>query len=424
MTRDRTPTSGYTRTDIIGNEELHPLEGYQFPPRGAPISNPNTKLSTMYPMNKKINDKVVPVPIWDDPPDPYDDPVLPKVKRFRSKVIHDRTVTTRAKQLKYGEEKRRYDTAVKAAEADMEMQQVQLAKDQASRDLIRARRKTAELHGAYKQQFADIERRVQKEHNEDLEYEDYLAKQQAVKDREEAVKQKKALAAAEEHRAAFRRHNDDLLIRKAKKIEDDLEEERIIQKQRGEQAAIRDARADEDVRRRSEKTRIRERVAVQRANELAAQNRKMAEEEEIAASEVGAARFRGVMALKERDDEMREDKHQGWMTMQIERAARKKEGRSKPFPSRRTPFDVDEYNRNERKKQSMALQDYLGNQIEERKERERQELENDRYLDSQMLGATQAKFNQSLAKLQSIIPESLGIAVPPYIQSKSITKFN
>jgi hypothetical protein len=276
----------------------------------------------------------------------------------------------------------------------------------------------------YKRQFAEIERRVQEEHKEEQEYEAFLARQEAVKDREEAAKEQQARVVAEERRAEFRLRNDELLMRKANKIEEDLAQERVIQQQSAEQAAIRDERAVEDVRRRLEKTRIRERVAVQRAKDLAAQSQKIADEEEAAASAAAAATFRGVMALKAREEGMRAERHQDWMTRQIEKTARRREGRKKPFPTRRIPFDVDEYNRKERKKENLALQDYLGNQVTERKYKEREEVENDHALDHQMLAATQAKFDRSLSKLQSLIPESLGITVPPYTASTSITKFN
>jgi hypothetical protein len=313
---------------------------------------------------------------------------------------------------------------VKAAEAATEMQQVQYAKEQAARDVIKRRRKAGELCETYKKQFEEIDRHKREEHKEEMEYEAFLARQDAVKDREEAAKQVQARLVAEERRKEFRQRNDELLMRKASKIEADLEQERIIQQQSAEQAAIRDERAQEDVRRRFEKTRMRERVAVQRAKDLAAQNQKITNEEEAAASAAAAATFRDVMALKARQEGMREERHQDWITWQKEKSARKKEGRKKPFSSRRKPFDVDEYNKNERKKENLALQDYLANQITERKEKERREIEDDHYLDGQMLGATQAKFDRSLAKLQTLLPEALGIEVPKYTVSKSITKFN
>jgi fused signal recognition particle receptor len=378
----------------------------------------------MYPMNKKVNSRVVPVQIFDDPPDPYEDPVLPQTKRFRSKLIFDRTVATRREQIRYGEQKRRYEAALRAAEADTEMQQVEAAKEQAARDVIKRHRKVAELRNAYQQQFDEVARRRQEEHKEDLEYEAFLARQDAVKDREEVAKQAQLQVRAAERREEFRQRNDELLMRKANKIEEDLAAERVIQRQSAEQAIVRDEREKEDIRRRLEKTRMRERVGNQRAKDLAAQSQKIADEEEAAASSAAAATFAGVMKLKARQEEMAAERHGEWMTGQIEKASRKREGKKKPWPTRLTPFDVEEYNRTERRKENLALQGYLGNQIEERKGKERREVEQDRYLDSEMLAATQTKFNASLAKLQTLIPEHLGIEVPPYTVSRSITKFN
>jgi hypothetical protein len=141
----------------------------------------------MFPLNKNINDKITPAPVLDDRPDFVDDPVMPKTKRFRSKAIHDRTVTTQVRQIKYNEQKQRYDAAVRAAEADEEMQQVQLAKEQAARDLAKQRRKAVKLCKNYREQFDDIRRRNKEEENEAFEYKAYLARENSVREREDAA---------------------------------------------------------------------------------------------------------------------------------------------------------------------------------------------------------------------------------------------
>jgi hypothetical protein len=133
------------RTDILGNEDLHPDEGYQFPQRDAARITRNQKVSTMFLMNAKINGQVDPVSFVDGPPDPVVDPPMPDTKKYRSKLIFDTTVAVRQRQIDHAQQRQLHEAAHKAAESDQEMVQVDAAKRRAQRDLEKQRRKMAEL---------------------------------------------------------------------------------------------------------------------------------------------------------------------------------------------------------------------------------------------------------------------------------------
>lgn len=412
--RNREPSSGYTRTDIIGNYDLHPTEGYQFPPRDHHKITLNSKTSAMFPLNKKINDKVSPVPVLENEPAPVIDKYMPQVKKHRSKVIYDTMVKTTAKQRQYAQEKRLYDEEKRQAEAETENRQIALAKEKEEKQRIKRMRKKQELDQTYKEQLKMVERRKQQERDEELRYEEELRLQNKAAQKLEDQRLAKLRKIAEERREEFRIRNDELLMRKESKREKELEEERRIQLENAEVQKRQDARAAEDERRRMIKTKMRSRVAEQRARDLARETKKNEDEQEAAESAASKAAFKHVQELKERQEQLYEERHNDWLSLQKEKQARKRFGAKKPFPVRKQGVDEYVYNQQQRKREVERVKKYQYAQIEDRRRREKEEIENDIIEDNKMLAATQAKFNKSLQQLQSMIPKELGITVPEY----------
>lgn len=423
--RNREPTSGYTRTDIIGNYDLHPTEGYMFPPREQPKITLNSKTSAMFPLNKKINDQIRPVPVMDEP-SPVIDKYMPQVKKHRRKVIHDTMVNVTSKQRQYAQDKRLYDQEVRQAEAEAESQQIQLAKEKDERERLKRMRKKQELNQTYKDQLQMIERRKQQERYEELQYEEELRLQNKAAQKLEDQRLEKLRKIAEERREEFRLKNDELLMRKEYRREKELEEERRIQRENAEVQRRQDARAAEDARRRMIKTKMRSRVAEQRAKDLAEQTQRNNDEQEAAESAASKAAFKHVQELKDRQEQLYEERHNDWLALQKEKQARKRLGPKKAFPIRKPGVDEYLYNQQQRKREVERVKKYQYAQIEERRRKEKEEIENDILEDNKMLEATQAKFNQSLKQLQSMIPKELGITVPEYkianISAKTRTK--
>jgi hypothetical protein len=377
-------------------------------------------------MNSTINDRVPPLPRI-DPPDVFVDTPVPhftEVRSYRHKLINDATLATRARQHQFAQDKRFHAAEVRAAEADHETQQIEAARAEAARDAVIRAQKVRDLRDTYHAQLDDIALREQREHQSDLEYERYLAAQGQEKDREEAAKQARRRRIDAAERAEFLRLNQELQKRKEERIEEDLARERVTMRQAGEISEMRDARAAEDVRRRDELNAIRGRVGAQRARELARQSQTVAVEEPAAYSVVEDTRRSQVMALKFTKEQMAETRHGEWMEHQKEKSARRKEGRSQPFPSRRKGVDVEEYNRTQRRLESGRLQTYLGGQADEKREREARAREESLEQDRQMLAYSQAKFNESLRKVQALVPPDSGIKMPAYTVSRSVMHLN
>jgi hypothetical protein len=350
------------------------------------------------------------------------DPVLPRAPKHRTRLIFNTMIATRAQQLTYNDQKRTHDMAVKCAEQEVEAQQLSLTREAAAREAAERRRKTSELHETYRTQLSEIEQRKRGEITVELAQERSLRAYEAEQDRFEAQKAARQQALQRAHVEEFRRHNNELLIRKQDQIDQGLAEERRILQEAAELQETRDRRAAEDVRRRLERTNTRASVADAAAASHAERVRQDRESDEAAGSDFENATFASVIAMKDRQNELEDDRHREWIILQKEREARKRDGKAKPFPAKRTEVDADAFDRRQRKIESARLQDYLRQQMLARKAAEEREMQLDRERDEQMLAATQEQFNRSLNKLQTLIPPEAGLAVPTYTVSRSITK--
>ena len=422
MALNRLQSTGYVRTDVIGNYDLHPDQGYEFPPNSSQKPSRTQKTSSMFPLNKKVNDRVRPVEVDEPAPEGVIDPVMPQVRRHRSKLIFDTMINMRTKQVNYSEQKRQYDQAVKAAEEETEMRQVAAAKEQELRDKQKRDRKLMELRTFYTSQLDEVAKRRKRERDEELAYEAELQRQNAIKDEEERKKQERLREIAAERRDEFRRRNEEILMRKATRREQDLEEERKVMMENAEVQARRDARDAEEKRRRMERTQMRERVADTMSREMARQSMKNQQVQEAAESAAAQATMRQVTMLREKQEQMIEDRHREWLRMQKEREARKRNGFKQPFPLKKKEVDAEAFAAKQRKIEEERLKTYQRRQIDERKQREKQEIEDDIALDNKMLDATQAKFDKSLSQLQTLIPSELGITVPTYSVRNTLSK--
>ncbi|OHS93955.1 trichohyalin [Tritrichomonas foetus] len=412
--------------DIIGNEDLFPNEGYEFPQHDNAKITLNSKTSAMFPLNRKINDKVKQTTKMTSQsisaaPNPVIDPVMPQVRSHRSKLIYETMVKTRSKQVDYNQQKREYDAEVKFAEDQEEIQQIALAKEKALRQKEKARQKMIDLRQTYKEQLADVEKWKQKERQAELDYERELKRQDKILRKEEEKKQQKLKEIAEQRREEFRKINDEILMRKANLREKEEEEEKRIQKENAEVQARNDARAAEDERRRFSMTKKREQVVELMSKELEKTRSNNDRVQQNAESAAAKATMAEVMALKEKHQHMYEERHNDWLNIQREKQARKRTGVKRPFPSRQQEIDADAYAAAQRKREAERVKQFQLAQIDQRKRMEKEEIENDIRQDEEMLRMAQEKFDRSLAQMQNLIPPELGITVPKYTVSKSFS---
>jgi hypothetical protein len=393
------------RTDIIGNEDLHPEEGYQFPQRDTPTITRNQKVSAMFPMNAKINSQAQAVSFQDEPPAPVVDPPLPQGRKHRSKLIFDTMVAVRKQQMDYTQQKRLYDAARKAAENDQAMAQVDAAKRRAQRDQEKQQRKTAELAETYELQFAEKQSRLQREKDWEVDIDETYRIEDEQQNRSFAQQQTRTRDVAATKARECARAVHDVRVRKESERDAEIERELAIREQDQAVQAHWDGVRNEAERRRLAKSkgsprtwrRTPRRRAVPRLDEVARQH-----------------------AAHEAMDEQR---RQDWLSIQREKDARKKTGKTKPYPAKRHPVDVDEFNRRQRRVENLRVQDVLATQIAEKRKREQDEIQADIAFDEYSLAERQKKFETSLQKLQTLVPEEAGIKVPAYSPSRSITKF-
>jgi hypothetical protein len=372
-----------------------------------------------------INNQVKPIRVIESLPRPVSDPLLPRPTKHRSRLIFDTMLNTRSRQLTYNDEKRSYDRAVRCAEQAVDAQQLALTKVAADAEFSERQHKISELHETYRTQFSEIAQRKQTELSVELAEERSLRLYEAEQDRKEAAKKAHQQAITRSHIAEFKRQNADLLARKEDAVEQELAEEKRIQHEASKLQQIRDERATEDIRRRLEKTNLRSKVAEVAARGYEERIRQNAESEEMEGnSDFAKATFDSVLKMKEKQRELENDRHREWLTLQKEKEARRKEGKAKVFPRRRNEVDGEEFDKRQRKMESGRLQDYLKQQMEIRKEMEEREKRENRERDEEMLMETQEKFERSMKKLEKLIPRDVGIEVPKYTVSRSITKFN
>lgn len=403
--------TGFTNTDVIGNYDLHPDEGYEFPNRGNPKETLNTKDSKMFPLNKKINDKIQKKTRPIEPEGVIEKP-MPQVKSHRSRLIYETMVNTRKQQLDYSALKTEYDAEQKTIEQEEETAQIELAKQKQAKENAKRRQKMKELNQVYEEQLQDIERRKQKEREEELAYERQLKLQDIEQAKLERKKQERLKKIAEERKTEFQKRNEELLMRRAARQEQEIEDEKKIQKESAEVQARQDERAKEDERRRMVKTQMRSRVVEQRSRDLEKQTKKNNDIQEASESAAAKATAAEVFALKVKQEQLLADRHTEWIRLQKERKIKSRQVTKRPFPSKRKEQDALEYEMIQRKREEERLKRIQYAQIQERKQKDKKEIEDDIALDQKMLATSKAQFDKSLKQLKTLIPEELGISIP------------
>lgn len=404
--------TGFTNTDIIGNYDLHPNEGYEFKNHGdAPRQTLNTKSSKMFPLNKKINDQVPKKQRPAEPEGVIEKP-MPQVRSHRSRLIYETMVNTRKQQVDYLNQKKDYEAEQKTIEQEEENAQIELAKQKQARELAKRKQKMKELNKVYEEQLQDVEKRKQKEREEELQYERILKQQDIEQAKDERKRQERLRKIAEERKTEFQKRNDELLMRRAARQEQEIEEEKRIQREASEVQARQEERQREDERRRMEKTEMRSRLVEQQLKELKNKSQKNDDIQEAAESAAARSKAKEILALKTKQEGMIHDRHSEWIKLQKERTVKSHQYTKRPFPSKKKEQDALEFEMTQRKREEERLKRIQYAQIQERKRQEQKEIDDDLALDQSMLATSKAQFEKSLQQLKTLIPEELGISVP------------
>jgi hypothetical protein len=420
--------TGHALVDKIGNQDLFPDEGYAFPRRVYSKQTKSYRSSALFPFNPEINrrarERTQPhstSTLDDKPPTPFVDPPLRFGRTGRRKAILAATLDTRSRQLQYQERlseyNRNHTNALEAQRnAELEACNEELAAERTAR-----RREQVELRTAYQEQLQSVAQRRQREQQEAAEFDERLKEQQRRTAAEEAAKREKQRTIRGEMAAEYNRKNADMQQARERRIAAEKDEEKRLQLENAEIQRQRDERAAEDERRRLEKTRFRARVCEAQARNIAEMQSKQEAEQQIAESATASNEERRLLEKKERQQQMDRDRHAEWLRLQREREARRLHSTKKPFPRRPDEADADALEAQRKRQENTECRLAQRQQIEERRQAQREQAEKTKRLEQEMLDASKARFDQSLSRLQTLVPAELDIKVPAYVPKSTFS---
>ena len=414
-------SSGYTNVDILGNEDLFPNEGYEFPPHEPRQSTKDRYVSVDFPLNTAINTTKLQTKANIVPPETFVDKPLPKVKSHRAKLIYDTTISVRKQQTDYKQRLQEYNREVAEQEKEEEMEQIRIAK-KAIEEQEKARLGEKEkLRKNYEEQFRlhakQKEAEKEQERLEVLE----MKRMQAEEAKLDEIKEQKKREVQKTFKDEFIKRNEMLQQMKATKHQREKEEEKIIAKQAEDDSKIQEARARREEEVRLEKTKRRAIVVEMQAKALAQQQKQIDDFQEKAESQASLNAEKERQKAEETRKKAMEDRHQEWLRLRKEKEVKNRILTKRPFPTRYQEVDEEKFNEEQAKNQRMMYRKCQMTQALEKQKREKEEIENDIREEKENLERTTMQFNQSLKKLQESVPKELGLTVPEYKVSMKIS---
>ncbi|KAH0786021.1 trichohyalin [Histomonas meleagridis] len=148
-------------------------------------------------------------------------------------------MTTRKNQIKYAQEKRRYEDELQEQEEEIQLEQFKLSKQKEEKERLKTIKKKKELEATYKQQLADVAAR-KSERDEEIAYENELKKQISnSKARKHSTRETSTTCqrAPEE----FIKKNEELLMRKERQMKKISNTRKRSKRKRGNATASRRA---------------------------------------------------------------------------------------------------------------------------------------------------------------------------------------
>lgn len=424
----RSYSSGYTNVDIIGNEDLFPNEGYEFPPNQIKNTR-NYRTSTLFPLNTAINSQAIDTTtkmrsrdLGDlRPPTPIEDKPMPKVRSHRSKIIYETMINTRGKQVKYNEKLREYEREQGDVAASLDDIELQICRTKAQEERDQKKHNMKMLSLAYQQQLQEVENRKKREREIEQAYENQLKLEDEKLREEERKKNERLKQIQRERREEFEKKNEELQKSRQLRHQMEREEEKRIQQEAAEIELRKEERAKEDERRRLEMTKIRSRVVDQQAKNLKNLQQQVDTHQALAESEASKNALREVQATKEKHEKMEKDRHSEWLKLQKEKQIKNRHVVKRPFPSKQKEADELEFAEQQRQRENKSYRAVQEKQHQERIAQERREKEEELIEDQRMIEESQKKFEKSLQTLQKLVPEELGITVPKYNPIRSFS---
>ena len=386
--------SGYARTYVLGQENLFPNEGYEFPQRDVSQRKNLYKISEDSPFNIPKEEKVV-----------RKGKVEKVIQKNREKWLETETACTKcaaqAISMPTPGELRSINSeiAAQAVRKDLNAQvalneKIRLAQmkedahwakreykeglaTQEINSKIKSRKMQTQqaLANDYREQFALHAKMKEEEKRQDMIEAEVIKKQMREEELKDRIRQEKLRQLAHERQKEFQQRNEELLQRKEKRIEDDIAAEKLIAKQKAEVDARIEERRKFEKERREHSTRIRNRLIEKQSKQLEETLAKQQKWQGIAESELTkrqeAERKRQEQIRKDMADERRRD----WLQYQREKSYKIM---NKTYEPDYYTTDNDDYRRADeefRRKKLIQLKKDQQWQIEDRRRKEKEETD-------------------------------------------------
>jgi hypothetical protein len=381
--------SGFARVNVLGQDQLFPNEGYQFP-TNRPVKNTRTyKQSEDSPFSTIRKEPMVQLPnearvlAENAPKLLHTEQVLTKtayrairtptdgeLRPTHSKIVIEAVRKERDAQTRFAEQVRLARMEDEAYWTDVERDEGK-ATIEIGRAIAAGRRaRQQDLAADYRDQFAQHDRVRQFEKQFDRLEGEQLRRMEVEDAAKEQQKQQRLQELARQKTQEFTRRNDELLQRKQARIEDDILLEQAVQQQNAAANDRMEARRAVEKKRRDDQQAVRDRVIEKQSKALEELTAKQKQQDSVAESELAqreeAERQRRLLAREDANRRRRAD----WWEHQRKRDTKMTNVVEAPdFDNR----NQDLYRKTEtmfRAKRARTLQDDLRWQMEYKKQKE------------------------------------------------------
>ena len=390
--------SGYARVDILGQQDLFPEQGYEFPPNArVPLQTRTYKVSEDSPFNCTQHQKMIKKSKEEKQIQKQTNswmrtdqmctraavraiatPTPGELREINSKIAAEAVKKERDEQIRAREKIRLARMKDEAYWTGVEQREGISTKTIGETIAFRKQQSQRALADDYKQQFA-LHAKVKEEEKRQEQLEVQKMRQMEAEDAEKERKRQATLREiARERNREFQKRNEELMQRKEKRIEEDLAAEKIIQKQQEENTRRMEERALFEKTRREEKNRIRNNMIEKQAKELAELKARQQRSDEIAQSEIEKREEAERQRRLKRQEDMKTQRNKEWMAYQRTRDMRYMDKQDTPDFVNDDDDAVRAADALFRRKRQAALRQEQLRQIDLRRKREKDELEESR----------------------------------------------
>ena len=327
--------SGYARTQVLGQDDLFPREGYYFQTRDVAKRINNYKDSEDSPFNIPKTEKMI-------TPSHVDDVINKNRKKMMETERNCTRTAAKALAMPTPGELRcvNSEVAKQAIRKDLDEQvklkeKIRIARmkdddrwvnqenEQISNTItindniaFKKTRAQQNLANDYRHQF-EIHRQAKEEEKRQDQIEAAKIREQLRRQElEDRIQQEKLRQIAHERKKEFQRRNDELLQRREKRIEDDIAAEKLLAKQKAEVDQRMEERAEFDRKRRENRNMIRNRLIENQSKRLAETLAKQQRSQSNAESEVAKREEAERKRQIQRRKEMAEERNRDWLKSQ------------------------------------------------------------------------------------------------------------